>query len=84
MLFSLSSDMKKSILGHLRNMPTDIKDPSWMLTLPLIHLVFGQCKPFEELKEDLTHDDYKPVWWGIDEISSTVTKFMDIPRIEIQ
>ena len=70
--------MKKMLLRHLRNMPTTVKDPSWMLALPLIHLVFDQCKPFEELKEDLTFEDYKPVWWGIADIKSEVNSFINI------
>jgi len=73
--------MKKSLLGHLRNMPKNVKDPSWMLTLPLIHLVFGQCQPFEELKEDFRHKDYKPVWWGIADIKTAVDMFMSTPGL---
>jgi len=64
-------------------MPTIVKDPSWMLILPLIHLVFAKCQPFAELKEDLRHGDIKPVWWGIDGIRSEVDKFKKISSNEL-
>jgi len=64
-------------------MPTTVKDPSWMLTLPLMHLAFGQCQPFEELQEDFRHKDNKPVWWGIDDIRFEVDKFKKMSTTEL-
>jgi len=70
--------LKESLLGHVKNMPTAFKDPSWMLALPLLHIVFDLCKPFEELREDFSHGAKKPVWWGIAEIEYEVKKYMNI------
>jgi len=40
-------------------------DPSWLLALPLLHLLWERCKPFEDLKEDYSHAATTPDWWGI-------------------
>ncbi|KAH3735679.1 hypothetical protein DPMN_042214 [Dreissena polymorpha] len=53
------------------------RDPSWMLCMPLLHLVGGVCAPFEEPKVDLVHDDKTPKWWGIAEVSSVVETFKE-------
>jgi len=66
-----------TLLWHMRQMRKDIKDPSWMLALPLVHLLHGVCLPYEELAKDLDYDKPIPKWWGIAEIEDIVKKFKD-------
>ncbi|XP_052242494.1 E3 ubiquitin-protein ligase rnf213-alpha-like [Dreissena polymorpha] len=74
----VNSDKLKKALTWIAKQFTslgDVKDPSWMYCLPLFHLVFGVCTPFEEKTKVIDHANDKPIWWGVAEIQDVVASF---------
>ncbi|KAH3728326.1 hypothetical protein DPMN_054280 [Dreissena polymorpha] len=74
----VNSDKLKKALTWIAKQFTSlryVKDPSWMYCLPLVHLVFGLCTPFEEKTNATGHADDKPRWWGVAEIQDVVAFF---------
>ena len=60
--------MKSVVIGKF-------KDPSWLFLVPLLHILNGDCKPYELPQKAAGHEDVKPVWWGIAQFEAMVTGF---------
>ncbi|XP_013392167.1 E3 ubiquitin-protein ligase rnf213-alpha-like, partial [Lingula anatina] len=53
----------------------NVKNPKWLLAIPLYHFLCGHSKPFArvDINEKHNHDSGK--WWGIENIKKAVESF---------
>ncbi|XP_060567286.1 uncharacterized protein LOC132726056 [Ruditapes philippinarum] len=49
---------------------------SYLTLMPWIHFLSGECKPFEKIPFDMSHDHSEPNWWGV----TPVKDFLDASK----
>ncbi|KAL4233165.1 hypothetical protein ACF0H5_007850 [Mactra antiquata] len=76
---SLFPEKRKHLLrimvDFVKAIAMNSKNPCWLLLMPWIHFLSGACDPFQEPDDHTKHDDEKPFWWGLYEVSSVQTEF---------
>lgn len=55
---------------------------SYLILMPWIHFLYGECKPFEKIPFDMSHDESEPKWWGIHSIENSLNSYKKNKRKE--
>ena len=75
--FSQLKEFQGTLIEMFKEVFKSEKNPAWMFCLPLLHLLSGDCTPYEEISEDLSHSDSEPKWWGTCAIKHVVRLFKE-------
>ena len=75
--FSQLKEFQGTLIEMFKEVFKSEKNPAWMFCLPLLHLLSGDCTPYEEISEDLSHSHSEPKWWGTCAIKHVVRLFKE-------